>query len=195
MSTHVVFLDFSKAFDKVPPQETAFKSGSYWYQRPIVEVDGGLPIESATCKDSFSDWSNDFSGVPQRSILGPLLFLLYVNNINNDLMSTTRLFADDCAIFHEIGSNADCIPLQNDLSKLHRWTQKWQLPLNTSKCKVMCISNKRRPLQYSYSVNNIALEWVDTFSYLGIKIDRKLKWGDHTEDINRAKKRAYSALV
>ena len=166
------------------------------------------------CKDYYSDWSNVLSGVPQGSILGPLLFLLYVNDISNDLTSITRLFADDCAIFREIGSNADCISLQNDLSKLHRWTQKWQLPLNTSKCKVMCISNKRCPLHYSYSVNNIALEWVDTFSYLGIKIDRKLKWGDHIAGItlkaskllgllrrslkgcsNRAKKRAYSALV
>ena len=88
------------------------------------------------------DWSTVLSGVPQGSILGPLLFLLYVNDIGTHLKSQIRLFADDCTIFREIASREDCEVLQSDVHKLYQWTCKWQLHLNLSKCKALCISNK-----------------------------------------------------
>ena len=78
----------------------------------------------------------------EGSILGPLLFLLYVNDIGTHLKSQIRLFADDCTIFREIASREDCEVLQLDIHKLYQWTCKWQLHLNLSKCKALCISNK-----------------------------------------------------
>ena len=154
------------------------------------------------------------SGVPQGSILEPLLFLVYINDISDNLASPTKLFADDCAVYCQILNTADCFTLQEDLSMLYTWTQKWQLALNISKCKAICISNKRKPPTHTYRLNNVTLEWVDTFKYLGVRIDTKLKWGEHIAEaaakanramnllrrtmygcIKNAKKRAYIALV
>ena len=154
------------------------------------------------------------SGVPQGSILGPLLFLVYINDISDNLASPTKLFADDCAIYCQISNTTDCFILQEDLSRLYTWTQRWQLALNLSKCKAICISNKRKPPTHTYRLNNVTLEWVDTFKYLGVRIDSKLKWGEHITEATakanqalnilrrtmygctkNAKKRAYTALV
>ena len=154
------------------------------------------------------------SGVPQGSILGPLLFLVYVNDISTNMSSETRLFADDCTLFRNVLCKQDCISLQNDLTKIFSWSQKWQLSLNISKCKVLCISNKRSPPSYTYMMNISQLEFVDDFKYLGVHIDSHLKWNDHpsfashkaTRVLNllrrsmymcrrSAKERAFTALV
>ena len=113
-----------------------------------------------------SDWSPVSSSVPQGSILGLLLFLLYVNDIGAHLKSQISLFADDCTIFREIASRDDCEVLQSDLHKLCEWTCKWQLHLNLSKCKTLCISNKRIHPTFTYHLSGAALEWVDSILYL-----------------------------
>ena len=123
------------------------------------------------------------SGVPQGSILGPLLFIIYVNDIPSNLSSTTRLFADDCTNYRQISSSLERDALQEDLTRLYRWCQKWQLPLNTKKCKVMCISSKKKSPSYTYSINTTTLEWVDTFKYLGVTINNKVKWGDQITEV------------
>jgi len=126
-----------------------------------------------------SDWAPVSSGVPQGSILGPLLFLLYVNDIGVCIESQTRLFADDCTIFRDVAGREDCEALQSDLHHLYQWAHKWQLHLNLSKCKALCISNKRMPPTYTYHLNGVSLEWVDSFTYLGVKITHKLCWSEH----------------
>ena len=134
--------------------------------------------------------------------------------LRTHLKSQIRLFADDCTIFREIASRKDCEVLQSDVHKLYRWTCKWQLHLNLSKCKALCISNKRTPPTYTYHLSGAALEWVDSISYLGVKITCKLCWSDHISSAaakanhilsllrrsmygccKEAKKRAYVALV
>ena len=92
-----------------------------------------------------SAWSTVSSAVPQGSILGPLLFLVYINDISTTLIAPTRVFADDCTLFRDIKCREDCIQLQNDLTRIYNWSQTWQLHLNSSKCKVLCISTKRSP--------------------------------------------------
>ena len=127
-----------------------------------------------------SQWSSVSSGVPQGSILGPMLFLIYANDISDNISSQTRMFADDCTLFREIKCRDDCIQLQRDLTKIHQWSQTWQLKLNISKCKSLCVSNKKTPPHHVYSINNHALEWVDEFRYLGVHINRNLTWSTHT---------------
>ena len=161
-----------------------------------------------------SEWVNVRPRVPQGLILGPLLFLLFGNDIGSRVRSSVKLFADDCTIYDEIRSKADCEVLQKDLNAIYCWSQKWQLNLNLSKCKMMSISNKRKPIEFRYLLNDSFLEEVDTFRYLGIQISSKLSWKGQIADASaratrilnllkrsmygctkQAKARAYTALV
>ncbi len=121
------------------------------------------------------------SGVPQGSILGPLLFLLFVNDMPDVLSDTTKisLFADDAKIYHKIANLTDSLILQYDLNNLIRWTHIWKLKFNPLKCKIMSINNTNPILIYNYNMNNINLDRVNTFNDLGITINTNLTWGDH----------------
>ena len=216
-SSHVIYLDFSKAFDTVPHKRLLLKLEHIGIKGELLDwIKGFLSNrrQRVLCDGVTSCWEGVISGVPQGSILGPLLFIIYVNDIGDNISSHTRLFADDCTIYRDVSSKQDCDSLQEDLNQLYNWTQKWQLSLNTSKCKVMSISNKRITCYYTYSINNCMLEWVDTYKYLGVIIHKKLSWGEHIQEAtlkasgvlnllrrtmhgtNRAaKERAYIALV
>ena len=96
-----------------------------------------------------SDWTEVTSGVPQGTVLGSLLFLIYIMNdiVSNIRHSNTSLFADDCALYRTINDANDCIILQEDLNAISNWSAKWQLRLlNYSKCKVLNITNKKKPI-------------------------------------------------
>ena len=86
-----------------------------------------------------------------------------IRDIGSDLTSQTRLFADDCTVYREVNGKTDMQALQTDLNHLYQWSQTWQLSLNLSKCKAICISNKRSPPLSPYYINNVPLDWVDTF--------------------------------
>ena len=105
-----------------------------------------------------SVWSDVRSGVPQGSVLGPILFLLYINDINKNISSNIRLFADDCISYRLIKNQTDVSILQNDLDKLMAWSKIWQMNFNISKCCVMQLSYKRNKILNKYSMNNIQLQ-------------------------------------
>jgi len=93
-------------------------------------------------------WLPVISGVPQGTVLGPLLILLYINDITYDISSDIRLFADDCIVYRVIRSQSDCIALQADVDRLHSWATTWQI---TSKCThILSISHQRNPGLSSY---------------------------------------------
>ena len=216
-SSHVVFTDFAKAFDKVPHQRLLLKLEHFGVTGNLLKwISAYLTCrrQRVVIDGCSSDWLPVTSGVPQGTILGPLLFLIYINDIGKDLSSNVRLFADDCVLYREISSLCDCTLLQHDINLLHKWTQKWHLVLSTTKCKVMNISLKKKSLSFTYTINNVALDWVDTFKYLGVKVHKKLNWGNHISETSSkasrllnllrrsmhncskdAKKRAYIALV
>ena len=102
---------------------------------------------------SSSSWAPVTSGVPQRTVLGPLLFLIYINDIAVDIKSTIRLFADDCVLYREIKSHNDSNLLQQDLDTLCRWAYKWQMRFNVSKCHIMYMTRKKSPLSSTYIYN------------------------------------------
>ena len=177
-STHIIFTDFSKAFGLVPHQwlllsqleSIGIRGKGRWIESFLTNNRQHVLLDGCA-----SEWTPVTSEVPQGSILGPLLFIGYVNDIPQTL-SSTRLFADDCAIHRKVPSQLNCQSLQEDLSRLSMWCQKWQLPLNAKKCKAMCITLKKKPSTFTYYINNNAFEWVDTFKYLGILVDNRLKW-------------------
>ena len=81
------------------------------------------------------------SGVPQGTVLGPTLFLIYINDIAENIKSNIRLFADDCVVYRQIDSTPDHVILQEDLNNLFDWSNTWQMKFNVDKCVIMNIGN------------------------------------------------------
>ena len=143
-----VLLDFSKAFDRVPHQRLILKLKHYgitgnicnWVSNFLTSRTQRVILEG---KSSTS--ADVISGVPQGTVLGPLLFLLYVNDIPTYVSSKTRLFADDGLLYREINLSADAASLQRDLDALCRWEKEWQMKFNADKCFVMHITTQRDP--------------------------------------------------
>jgi hypothetical protein len=91
------------------------------------------------------------SGVPLGTVLGPLLFLVYINDMPGYARSQTSLFADDCLMYRKVRSTSDCTQLQEDLDNLIQWEQQWQMQFNPDKCEVLTITKKRKPLHHTWT--------------------------------------------
>ena len=119
------------------------------------------------------------SGVPQGTVLGPLLFVVYINDILDLVTCKIRLFADDALIYRIIDSIDDAWMLQEDLNQLIAWESNWSMEFNLDKCKVLRVTNKRITINQNYTMHNQVLEVVDSAKYLGIHIHKKLSWNTH----------------
>ena len=138
---------------------------------------------------TYSSWSQVTSGVPQGTILGPTLFLIYVNDIPNVITSTIKLFADDTKIYREFNNVDDTLALQSDLDSLENWTKSWQVKFNSEKCEVMRISHKQDKSKHPYYLSNTELRFVDSYKDLGVNMSRDLSWSNHMDVIvNKANK-------
>ena len=183
-SVHAAVLDFSKAFDKVPHKRLIIKLQYYGIRGPLLNwFESFLTNRSQTvvCDGKHSDPAQVTSGVPQGTVLGPLLFLLYVNDLPDNLKSSIRLFADDALLYGVISNENDGDQLQEDLKQLEAWQNTWQMSFNPSKCKTICISTKRDPPQKKYVFCGVELEKVDSISYLGVILNDNLKWSKHVQ--------------
>ena len=178
----VVYTDFSKAFDSVPHKRLINKMKSLgidgntlgWVKaflsnrRQRVKVEGKL-----------SDWIQVISGIPQGSVLGPILFVIFINDMPDMVESMCQLFADDAKIFRSVDlrDKEGNVKLQEDLDKLCEWSRKWQLPFNTEKCKVLHIGFSN-PC-YQYTMNGMKLGTVHEEKDLGVIVDSELKFRKH----------------
>ena len=108
------------------------------------------------------------SGVPQGTVLGPLLFLLHINDLPSVVSSKVRLFADDCLIYRNIKNKEDQIALQKDLNLLENWGNTWGMRFNAAKCNIMRVSRTRDPKLFNYSLTGQVLEEVMDAKYLGV---------------------------
>ena len=130
------------------------------------------------------DWAPLLSGVPQDTILGPLLFLLYINDITEDIDSELRLFADDCVCYREIKDIEDEVKLQEDIDSLGCWARRWGMRFHPVKCNIMLITRKQiKKINASYSLEGTVLDNVEKIKYLGITITNDLKWNTHVSNI------------
>ena len=124
-----------------------------------------------------SDWVPVVSGVPKGTVLGPLLFSLYINDIPIGIDSQIRLFADDCVCYREIRTGEDTMKLQKDIDLLESWARKWGKRFQPVKCNMMQLTNKRiNKIEASYTLEGTVLENVDSIKYLGVTITNDLKW-------------------
>lgn len=123
------------------------------------------------------------SGVPQGSVLGPCLFLIYINDLPDLLTVPARLFADDTVVYKKIVSPRDQAHLQTNLDQLAEWEKKWDMEFNAGKCTVLTVSRGRKIHQYSYRLHGEVLEAVDNAKYLGVALGKDLGWDRHIEDL------------
>ena len=131
-----------------------------------------------------SDQAPVTSGVPQGSVLGPLLFLLYINDLPDTVTSQVRLFADDTAVYLAVTSMSECQTLQNDLLKLEEWEKSWDMEFNPNKCQVLHITRSRKPLRFPYQLHGQTLSPVKDAKYPGVDISQDLSWNTHISRIS-----------
>ena len=128
-------------------------------------------------------------GVPQRTVLGPLLFLLHINEVPQIVSSQVRLFADDCLLYRGIRCREDQIALQRDLTTISEDT--WGMKFNAAKCNIMRSSRSQTPHTQFYSLNSQILTEVDQTKYLGVTLSSELSWSPH---ISNTVSKAHSSL-
>ena len=176
----LILLDFSKAFDKVPHQRLLHKLHRYgisgkhlkWISEFLTKRHQRVVVEG-----SASPFAEVESGVPQGTVLGPVLFLLFINDLPDCVKySGVRLFADDAAIYRKVSSVDDSKLLQEDLQHLAQWEETWQMAFHPGKCKVMRISRATSKIERDYSLRGHTLEVTSSEKYLGVTIDDKLSW-------------------
>ena len=149
----VIYTDFEKAFDKVPHKRLISKLKSYKLNQKIIDwIESFLLLRKQRVKINgvFSNWQDVLSGIPQGSILGPLLFIIYINNLVENCKKGSKiyLYADDVKLFRHIGNNEDIEILQKDLDSVKEWSDKWLLKLNADKCKVVFYGKEIKATQF-----------------------------------------------
>ena len=178
----VVIMDFSKAFDLVPHQILLSKLCHFgitgklhnWIKKILTMRTQQVVLEGVS-----SSSITVTSGVLQGMALGPLLFILYLNDLPEGISSQVRLLADDCILYRKINTLNDCQDLQKDINTLCNWESKWQMKFNIDKCYIMHVTHKRNPLLMTYNMNGRPIEHTASHTYLGIGINNKLTWAEH----------------
>ena len=175
-----IFLDFQKAFDSVPHQRLLSKLKAYGILgRYYTWIENFLTNrrQRVVVGDEKSEWETVRSGIPQGSVLGPLLFVIFINDLPDAVSSTIKIFADDTKMYRRINSDDDAKLLQSDIDKLYEWTKTWQLKFNAKKCKVMHQGYNNTKAQYE--MEGLVLESVNKEKDLGVTIDNELKFHEH----------------
>lgn len=177
-----VYLDFSKAFDSVPHHRLCLKLQHYGIQGKVLGwLDNFLRNrrQKVVVNGQESQWENVISGVPQGSVIGPTLFILFINDMPEVVNCFIQLFADDAKVFSEIVDESQHNKLQEDLDSLLGWAERWQLVFNAKKCKVMHLGKNNK--NFEYHMKEESLETTSCEKDLGVWVDNQLKLSTHAE--------------
>jgi len=177
----MIILDFSKAFDRVPHRRLLKKIHHYgirgnthkWIESFLFNGSQQVVAEGKTSETVLA-----ISGVLQGSVLGPLLFLMFINDLPENLTSDTRLFADDAIVYRQKTKI-----LENDLAKLAEWEQLWRMEFYPQKCSYLKISRSRKPTTYKYIPKRVTLAEGTSTKYLGVDIQSNLAWNNHNDRV------------
>ena len=188
-----IFCDISKAFDKVWHDGLIYKLRKCgitnnllsWFRSYLANRKQRVITEGF-----HSNWENTEAGVPQGSVLGPYLFLIYINDIVKDINCNIRLFADDTSLFTVFENNDSIKLLEEDLLKITKFAEDWCIILNPTKTKSMKCSRKRNSLCPNVKLNNIELQDEPEHTHLGLTLSSDASWGEHINQIyQKASKR------
>ena len=186
--TDLILLDFSLAFDKVAHEKLILKLHQYGIRGDTLNwIKDFLDNRKQTVviNGINSDEVPVSSGVPHGSVLGPILFLAYINDLPEQVKSRVRLFADDTAMYLAISSTIEGHALQTDLACLEQWAKMWDMQFNPSKCQVLHIIRKVKPLNTKYILHNVELESASAAKYLGVTIADDLSWSQHIDNTTK----------
>ena len=174
----VVFCDISKAFDRVWHKGLLFKLKQYgisgnllvWFERYLSGRSQRLVLDGSN-----SEWKTINAGVSQGSILHPLLFLLFINDIVTDIKASITLFADDTSLYVTVDTPQNAADIINrDLEKIHQWSVNWLVKFNPQKTETMVISRKLiKPLHPTLEMNSQILQQGTNHKHLGLFFSNK----------------------
>ena len=174
----IIYLDFAKAFDKVPRQRLIKKIRANGVRGPILRwINEWLTgrRQRVVLNGKFSSWEEVLSGVPQGSVLGPLLFLIFINDLDGSAAGCDilRKFADDTKLGKQIRTHQHNIELQEALNRLLEWSKTWGMEFNVAKCKVMYLGSKNP--KFEYEMAGQKLQEVAEEKDIGVYVTDKLK--------------------
>ena len=185
----IIYLDFRKAFDTVPHERLLQKLGAYGITGCIANwIKNFLAnrIQAVRIGESVSRNANVLSGIPQGSVLGPLLFTIFINDLPESIVSTCKVFADDTKIYN---ASSKCVQLQHDLDRLYSWSELWKLQFNVGKCKVLHVGKRNPKHNYKMRVddNETLITVCEEEKDLGVTFDRLLSFDIHIKNcVNKA---------
>ena len=196
--TGLVFCDVSKAFDRVWHRGLIYKLKHYGIGGKLLDLLENYISDRHQCvfiNASLSDTLFTNAGVPKGSVLGPIMFLIYINDIADNLVSITRLFADDTSLSSSSRDPNDIEDtLNKDLSEINNWSQKWLVKFNPSKTEVLLISNSLIPPDIHIQFANENLELSDFHKHLGVTFSANGKWTKHIETIRGSAMKSINIL-
>jgi len=188
---NVIYTDFTKAFDKVPHKRLLYKLEAYKIGAELLQWIQSFLIgrkQRVKLNGKFSIWTDVLSGIPQGSVLGPLLFIIFINDLPEvcDQYANIYLFADDAKIFRHIQTNKDHTLLQKSIIELEKWCDNWLLPINVNKCSTVFYGRDVN-VAYDYHLHSVSLQHLTHVKDLGVTFNSNLTFTQHcAEKINKA---------
>ena len=191
LDTCGIFLDISKAFDRVWHEALIFKLRSYGISDSLLRLFNSFLSERfqrVVLNGQASEWRKVLAGVPQGSILGPLLFLIFINDIPANLECNVKIFADDTSLFSLVRDpNESSAKLGRDLGRVARWAHQWKMSFNPDPSKQAVevhFSRKINPVDTPpVYFNNLAVASCETHKHLGLLLDKRLAFDRHVEEM------------
>ena len=181
-------LDLAKAFDSVPHKRLLLKLQSYGISGKYLSWIGSFLLgrcQRVMEAGTGSDWAPVLSGVPQGSVLGPVLFICYINDMPDTVLSFIYMYADDTKIGRPVVTAEGSKKLQADLHCIQQWSEKWHLKFNSTKCKVIHFGHNNSKATYTMMNDkvDVPLEHSIEEKDLGVWTDNKLKFAGHVGHI------------